>query len=82
MRLIPRAGRSEVGPERSGVLVVRVTAPPVEGKANAALRRLLAKRLGVPLGSVTIVRGEIAREKLVRIEGIDEQEMRAALGLP
>jgi uncharacterized protein YggU (UPF0235/DUF167 family) len=68
--------------ERDGALVVRVNAPPLQGRANAALCRLIASRAGVARGAVTIVRGEHAREKLVRVEGIAEPQLRAALAPP
>ncbi len=67
--------------ERNGVLLARVTAPPVDGRANTALCRLVAKRAGVGVRSVSIVRGASAREKTVRVEGISEEELRRALGL-
>jgi uncharacterized protein (TIGR00251 family) len=81
VRLQPRARRSEIAGERDGVLLVRVTAPPVDGRANAALRRLLAESARVGVRSVTVVRGAGAREKLVRIEGISRAALREALGL-
>jgi uncharacterized protein len=81
IRLTPRAGRDQLGPERDGVLLVRVTAPPVDGQANTALCKLLAKAAGVPASSVTVARGHAAREKLVRVAGIDEDELRRRLGL-
>ena len=71
VRLTPRAGRDEIGGRREGVLQVWVKAPPVDGKANEALRKLVAKRAGVPKSRVTIVRGERSRRKLVAIEGAD-----------
>jgi uncharacterized protein (TIGR00251 family) len=49
---------------------VQVTAPPVEGRANDALCRLLAKALGVAPGRIAVVSGERGRDKVVRIEGI------------
>jgi len=67
--------------ERNGVLLARVTAPPVDGRANTALCRLVAKRAGVGVRSVSIVRGASTREKTVRVEGISEEELRRALGL-
>ena len=76
VRLTPRAGRDEIGGLRDGALQVRVTAPPVDGKANEALRRLIAKRAGVPKSRVTIVRGERSRRKLVAIEGTDLADAR------
>jgi uncharacterized protein len=67
--------------ERDGVLLVRVTAPPVDGRANEALCRLIAKRAHVGVRNVTVIRGAGAREKLVRVGGIELAELRAALGL-
>jgi uncharacterized protein (TIGR00251 family) len=81
IRVQPRASRDEVIGVRDGRLVVRVTAPPVDGKANAAVCALLAKAAGVPKRRVAIVHGEGARDKLVRIDGVgDEHGVRAALG--
>jgi uncharacterized protein YggU (UPF0235/DUF167 family) len=54
---------------------VRVTAPPVDGKANEAVRRLLAKRLGVAPGRVAVARGQAGRDKLIEVEGIDDAEL-------
>jgi uncharacterized protein (TIGR00251 family) len=48
---------------------VRVTAPPVDGRANAALCKLLARHYGVAPSKVSVVRGETSRDKLVRIDG-------------
>ncbi len=55
VRLQPRAKRNEIVGWRDGVLLVRVTAPPVDGKANAALCKLLAKALGVAPSTVAVV---------------------------
>jgi uncharacterized protein (TIGR00251 family) len=79
VRLQPRARRDEVVGERDGVIVIRVSAPPVDGKANAALCRLIAKKAGVAPSRVEIVRGHTAREKVVRVEGLDAAALRAAL---
>jgi uncharacterized protein len=81
VRLQPRASRTELTGMRDGILIARVTAPPVDGKANAALCKLIARRAGVAPSRVTIVRGETARQKLVRVEGIDEVALRRALGV-
>jgi uncharacterized protein YggU (UPF0235/DUF167 family) len=56
-----------------------VTAPPVDGKANRALCGLIAKRAGVAKGRASVVRGARSRDKLVRVEGIDELALRRAL---
>jgi uncharacterized protein len=79
IRVQPRAKRTEIAGERGGAVVIRVAAPPVDGKANDAVRRLIAQRLGVPRSAVEIVRGESARDKLVRIEGLSADEVRTRL---
>jgi uncharacterized protein (TIGR00251 family) len=80
VRVQPRARRDEIAGERAGALLVRVTAPPVEGKANEAVRRLIAQRLGVAPGNVTVVRGATSRDKLLDISGVEPDELRRLLG--
>jgi uncharacterized protein (TIGR00251 family) len=79
VRLQPRAKRSEVVGERGGAIVIRVTAPPVDGKANAALCQFMAKAVSVPVSAVEVVRGQTSRDKLVRVTGASEDQVRAAL---
>jgi uncharacterized protein len=79
IRVQPRAKRTEVAGERGDAVVIRVNSPPVDGRANEAVCRLIAKRLGVPRTAVRIVRGESARDKLVRIDGFTADEARTAL---
>ena len=79
IRVQPRAKRTEVAGERGGAVVIRVSAPPVDGKANEAVCKLIAERLGVAVRTVHIVRGETARDKVVRIDGIDAETARRAL---
>jgi uncharacterized protein (TIGR00251 family) len=82
VRVQPRAGRDELAGVRDGRLLVRVSAPPVDGKANAAVCAAIAKAAGVPKGSVVVLRGASSRDKVVRIEGVaDQARVRAALGL-
>ena len=64
-----------------GVLRVRLTAPPVENRANEALVRFLAEALGVPRGCVEIVAGDRGRNKIVRVRGVAPDELRRRLGL-
>jgi hypothetical protein len=79
IRLQPRGGRDAVVGERDGAVLIRISAPPVDGKANAALIAFVAKTLGVPKGSVTIIRGETSRSKAIRVEGRSSDDVRAAL---
>ena len=67
----PRASRAKLGPMHDGRLKVAVTAPPVDGEANAAVVEVLAKALGVPRRQVEVIAGLSSRRKTVRIEGAD-----------
>ncbi len=85
VRLTPRAGRDGVegwSADETGrpFLKVRVSTPPVEGKANEALERLLAKVLKVAKSSVRVVSGATARLKQVEITGLEQKEALARLG--
>ncbi len=77
VRLTPRAGCDAIEGWRDDVLRVRVAAAPVDGAANAALIRLLAKALGVAASRVTIVSGATGRTKTVEVEGVDEVLLRS-----
>ena len=82
VRVTPRAARDEIaGVRDDGVLAVRLTAPPVDGKANAALCAFLAGRLGVPKSRVRVARGASARVKTVEVDGLDDAAVRATLGI-
>ena len=65
--------------ERDGAVLIRIAAPPIDGKANAALTAFVAKTLGLPKGAVTIIRGETSRNKVIRVEGQSPADARAAL---
>ena len=78
VRVTPRARRNAVALVGDGVRVW-LMAPPVEGAANAALLALLAKHLRVPRRALTLLRGEMAREKVIAIEGMDAETFRQRL---
>ena len=77
VRVAPRASRDAIEGEYNGSLKVRLTASPVDGKANDALRRLLAARLNVPVSAVKIVAGEKNRNKRVAITGVTPAQVTA-----
>jgi hypothetical protein len=79
VRLRPRGRGDELIGVEGGVLQARVVAPPVEGRANRALCRLIAKRVGVAPSRVSVIRGAKSRDKLVRVEGIERGALLAAL---
>jgi uncharacterized protein (TIGR00251 family) len=82
IRVQPRARSDALAALRAGVLVVRVMAPPLDGRANDAVCRLLARALGVRASSdVTILRGERTRDKVVVIDGVDQAAADAAVRL-
>ncbi len=81
MRLQPRARENEILGERDGALLVRVTAPPLDGRANEALCALIAKRAGVGKRSVSVVRGASSRDKVIRVDGVEPEALRRALGI-
>jgi uncharacterized protein (TIGR00251 family) len=77
--LQPRSSKNKiVGPYRDGIKV-RVTAAPMEGKANEVLLKFLAKESGVAPSSVEIVKGHRSREKLIRIAALPDQELKRRL---
>lgn len=78
VRVISRARVNELAGERDGVLLVRVTAPPEGGRANAALCRVIAKRAGVGIRSVSVVRGASSRQKVVQVDGISAADLARA----
>jgi uncharacterized protein len=80
VRVIPRASRDAIEGEFQGALKVRLTAPPIEDRANDALRRLLATRLNVPVSAVRIVSGEKSRNKRVLVVGVTQAQV-ASLAL-
>ena len=79
VRVIPRAGRSEVAGVRDGAILVRLAAAPVDGAANAELIDLLARALRIPKRNILIVTGGRSRSKRVRIAGIDRASALAKL---
>jgi uncharacterized protein (TIGR00251 family) len=79
LRIVPRASREGVAGEMGGALKIRLRAPPVDGKANEALREFLADRLGVPARAVILVSGETGRQKRVRVAGVSAAAAEASL---
>jgi uncharacterized protein len=80
VRATPKADRNEIAGRRAdGALLVRVTAAPEDGRANAAVCALVAKALRVPKGAVRVVRGETSRDKVLEVDGADPEDL-ARLG--
>jgi uncharacterized protein (TIGR00251 family) len=79
IRVVPRASHSEWAGFQDGAVKIRITAPPVDGKANEECLRMVADFLGVKKRQVTIVSGHTSRTKTVSVEGLDVKEVAARL---
>lgn len=73
----PRASRGKLGPVHDGRLKVSVTAPPVDGEANAAVIELFAKQLGIARGAIEVIAGASSRRKTLRITGVTAAQIEA-----
>lgn len=87
VRVTPKGGRDAAdgwatGPDGKPYLKLRVSAPPADGAANAAVTAFLAKALKVPKSAVRIASGEAARLKILEIDGVDAAAVAAAFGAP
>lgn len=77
----PRSARRRIDGVHGDAVKVRLTSPPVEGKANAELREYLASLLGVAKNDVEILKGETGRRKRVLVRGVDGDTVRKRFGL-
>lgn len=75
----PGASRSAVQGLAGDALKVAIQAPPEKGKANDELVRFLARALGLRRPQVTLIKGDTSRDKVVRVEGLDADALRAAI---
>jgi hypothetical protein len=77
--VIPNAKFDKVSGEHNGAIKIKLQAPAVEGKANAALRRFLVEKLSIPQRAIVLERGERSRNKVIRVDGLSEEEIRRRL---
>ena len=75
LRVYPSASRNELAGFTDGVLQVRVSAPPVKGKANRELTAFLSEALGLSKSSLTIVKGHTSRNKVIAVDGLSQEEI-------
>lgn len=75
VRVHPNAARNEVGGVIDGVWQVRVSAPPVKGKANQELIAFLSRLLGVGKSRIGIIRGHTTRNKVIAISGLSQEDI-------
>lgn len=72
VKVLPKSGRDEIRGFENGILKVRVSAPPIQGKANERLIELISRAMEVPRSHVTIMKGRTSRIKTISVEGISE----------
>jgi uncharacterized protein (TIGR00251 family) len=81
IHLLPRASRDEICGLQGDAIKVKVTAPPIEGRANMALQRFIAEKLHLASSQVEIMAGKRSREKILKVSGISRAEVEKALGI-
>lgn len=79
LRVVPGASRSQIVGRHGDAWKVRVAAPPERGAANEAVVRLLAEALSVPRGRISVVSGQVARDKIVELKGFEPAEIESRL---
>ena len=77
----PRSSRERLGPVHDGRVKIAVTAPPVDGEANAAVIELVAKQLGVARSAVAVIAGAASRRKTLRVAGVAAATLHALIGV-
>ena len=75
IKLLPKSSRNQVVGREGDHFKVKVTAPPIEGRANKALIDLLAKKLSIPKRHIEIISGKSSRFKSVRIDGLSQKDI-------
>ena len=81
VRVQPRASRTEIAGLHGDAVKVRLAAPPVNGAANEALARFIARHLGVRRSAVRIESGAASRSKIIEVDGIDLADGKRLLGI-
>jgi uncharacterized protein len=79
VRVVPNAKSDSVVGEHGGAVKIKLRAPAVEGKANAALVRFLAEQMKLPRHAIVLQRGHNSRDKLIRVDGLSQEDMRRRL---
>lgn len=79
VKVLPRSSKDEIVGKKDGAYKIKLTAPAIEGKANKALLKLLAKKLGLPKKEVGIISGERSRMKSIRINRLTLEQVKKLL---
>ena len=81
IKAVPRASKDEIQGLHDGALKIRLTTPPVDGKANQALIKFLSKQLNISKAQIELTQGETSRSKILRISGITAKQIHERLRL-
>ncbi|MBC8206931.1 MAG: YggU family protein [Kiritimatiellales bacterium] len=81
IKAVPRAAKNEIQGVHDGALKIRLTTPPVDGKANQALIKFLSKTLNISKAQIELAQGETSRHKTVRISGLTKQQLIERIGV-
>jgi len=79
VKVLPRSSKDEIVGKKDGAYKIKLTAPAIEGKANKALLKLLAKKLGLPKREIRIISGERSRMKSIRINRLTLEQVKKLL---
>ncbi|MCE5323346.1 DUF167 domain-containing protein [bacterium] len=79
LHVIPRGSKNEITGWRDDILCIKITAPPVEGAANAAIVKFMADALKIRKSQIELISGEKSREKVIRITGLSEADIHSRL---
>ncbi len=81
IRAMPRASKNEIQGLHDGALKIRLTTPPIDGKANQALIKFLSKTLHISKTQIELTQGETSRNKTLRISGLSKNELQERLSV-
>ncbi len=79
VKVLPRSSKDEIVERKDGIYKIKLTAPAIEGKANKALVKLLAKKLGLPKRELRIISGKRSRIKTIRIDRLTLEQVKKLL---
>ncbi|MBW2203109.1 MAG: YggU family protein [Deltaproteobacteria bacterium] len=79
VKVLPRSSKDAIVGEKDGIYKIKLTAPAIEGKANKALLKLLAKKLGLPTREIKIISGERSRMKSIQINRLTLEQVKKLL---
>ena len=81
VRVYPNADRNEIVSLANGIVCIKISAPPLKGKANKKLVAFLSQLLAIPKNNINIVKGQLSRNKLIVVDGLKRESIMKLLHL-